>query len=265
MKGALVEQERQHADAQQHAEQIAKLLHYIHTQSCMLEGLAVKRNEAEQQRQEVQLIKEEQTMEADAIKVIQEEAQRELALTEPALQMATEALNSIRPADIGEIASYAQLCYLIRRIIDGVSILRYMKMDPYQPETYDYKGTTCNSLAPFWTGLGQTMFKSQDFLKSLSDYNLEFINEEICDIIQPSLNMVDFNQGDEECSCHDAAGLCDWVRNMAEYHQVAKVVKPKKMAAAATQANRDRGQGELAKTEAQLGEKEAALDELLKT
>ena len=182
MKGALVEQERQHADAQQHAEQ-------------MLEGLAVKRNEAEQQRQEVQLIKEEQTMEADAIKVIQEEAQRELALAEPALQRATKALNSIRPADIGEIASYAQPCYLIRRIIDGVSILRYMKMDPYQPETYDYKGTTCNSLAPSCTGLGQTMLKSQDFLKSLSDYNLEFINEEICDIIQPSLNMVDFNQG----------------------------------------------------------------------
>lgn len=55
------------------------------------------------------------------------------------------------------------------------------------------------------------------------------------------------------------------MRNMAEYHQVAKVVRPKKMAAAATQDNRDRGQGELAKTEAQLGEKEAALDELLKT
>ena len=177
MKGALVEQERQLAEAQQHAEQ-------------MLEGLTVKRNEAEQQRQEVQLIKEEQQREADAIAVIKEEAQRELELAEPALQRATEALNSIRPADIGEIASYAQPSYLIRRIIDGVSILRYMKMDPYVPETYDYKGTTCNSLAPSWTGLGQTMLKSQDFLKSLSDYNLEFINEEMCDLLQPYLNMV---------------------------------------------------------------------------
>jgi dynein heavy chain len=256
MKGALVEQEAQLATAAQHAEQ-------------MLEGLTVQRNEAEQGRAEVQVLKEEQQREADSIRKIQEEAQRELELAEPALQRATEALKSIRPADINEIAGYAQPSYLIRRIIDGVSILRYQKMDPYVAETYECKTAqgvvVANSIAPSWTGLGQAMLKSSDFLSSLSKYDLEFINEEMCDLLVPYLGMLDFNHDDAAGSSKAAAGLCDWVRNMVEYHQVEKVVRPKKLAAATAQARLEHAQGELAKIEAQLAEKEAKLGELQKT
>jgi dynein heavy chain len=255
MKGDLVEQEAKLAVAQQEAER-------------MLEGLTIQRNAAEQQKAEVQLVKEEQQREADSIRKIQEEAQRELELAEPALQRAMAALNSIRPADINEIAGYAQPSNLIRRIIDGVLILRYQKMEPYVAETYEYKSPngaiTCPSIAPSWTGLGQTMLKSSDFLSSLSGYNREFINEEMCDLLQPYLDMLDFNPEDAAGSSRAAAGLCAWVRNMVEYHQVEKVVRPKKLAAAA-QTKLEHAQTELAKSEAHVAEKEAALGELLKT
>ncbi|KAH0792655.1 Dynein heavy chain family protein [Histomonas meleagridis] len=255
MKGELVEQENQLSIAQQHAQQ-------------MLEGLTVKRNEAENQRQEVQLIKEEQQKEAEKIKKIQEEAQHELELAEPALQRATAALNSIYPNDITEIAGYASPPQLLKRIIDGVSILRYMKLDPYQAEiqkckTHDGE-VEFNSIVPSWTGLGQVMLKSSDFLKSLKTYNLEFINEEMCDLLQPYLRMADFNPQIAASSSNAAAGLCAWVRNMVEYHEVEKVVRPKKLAAATAQANLERAQLELATIEAQLAEKEKALEELQK-
>ncbi|OHS96678.1 Dynein heavy chain family protein [Tritrichomonas foetus] len=255
MKGALVEQENQLHIAQQAAEQ-------------MLEGLTVKRNEAEVQRQEVQLIKEEQQREADAIRVIQEEAQRELELAEPALQRAKLALNSIQAKDINELSGYGNPANLIRRIVDGVSILRYQKILPYECEQLTVKDPATgqqvemNSIFPSWTGLGQTMLKNGDFLKSLFGYDLEFINEEMCDLLQPYLGMVDFTYDAAKMSSGAAAGLCSWVRNMVEYHEVEKVVRPKKLAAAAAQANLERAQAELAKIEAQLAEKEAALAEL---
>ena len=255
MKGKLIEQENQLHIAQQNAEQ-------------MLEGLTIKRNEAEQQRQEVQLVKEEQQREADAIKKIQEEAQHELELAEPALQRATEALDSIKASDIVEIAGYAMPAYLIKRIIDGVLILRYMKLDPYVPESYEFKSPNgpiqCPSIAPSWQ-YGQPMMKSNDFLKSLSGYNLEFINEEICDLLQPYLSMIDFNPQCAALASNAAAGLCSWVRNMVEYHQVEKVVRPKKLAASIAQANLLRAQAELAKIEEQLAEKEQQLATLQKS
>ena len=257
MKGALVEQENQLHIAQQAAEQ-------------MLEGLTVKRNEAEVQRQEVQLIKEDQQREADAIRQIQEEAQRELELAEPALQRAKQALNSIQAKDISELSGYGNPANLIRRIVDGVSILRYQKILPYEVEQLTVKDTSgqqveMNSIVTSWSGMGQTMLKNNDFLKSLSGYDLEFINEEMCDLLQPYLNMVDFQPQTAAGSSAAAAGLCAWVRNMVEYHEVEKVVRPKKLAAAAAQANLERAQAELAKIEAQLAEKEAALAELQKS
>ncbi|KAK8835297.1 Dynein heavy chain 5, axonemal [Tritrichomonas musculus] len=255
MKGKLIEQENQLHVAQQNAEQ-------------MLEGLTVKRNEAEQQRQEVQLVKEEQQREADSIRQIQEEAQHELELAEPALQRATEALNSIKASDIVEIAGYATPAYLIKRIIDGVLILRYMKLEPYVHETYEVKTpnghVTCNSITPSWN-YGMPMMKSSDFLKSLSGYNLEFINEEICDLLQPYLSMIDFNPQSAALASNAAAGLCSWVRNMVEYHQVEKVVRPKKLAASVAFANLQKAQAELANIEAHLAEKERQLAELQKS
>ncbi|OHT09327.1 Dynein heavy chain family protein [Tritrichomonas foetus] len=255
MKGKLIEQENQLHVAQQNAEQ-------------MLEGLTVKRNEAEQQRQEVQLVKEEQQREADAIRKIQEEAQLELELAEPALKRATEALDSIKASDIVEIAGYAMPAYLIKRIIDGVLILRYMKLDPYVAESYEFKSPNgpiqCPSITPSWQ-YGQPMMKSSDFLKSLSGYNLEFINEEICDLLQPYLSMIDFNPQCAALASNAAAGLCSWVRNMVEYHQVEKVVRPKKLAASIAQANLIRAQADLAKIEEQLAEKEQQLATLQKS
>jgi dynein heavy chain len=254
MKTKLVEQENQLHIAQQSAEQ-------------MLEGLTVKRNEAEVQRQEVSLIKDEQQRQADNIRKIQEETLHELELAEPALRAATEALNSIKASDIAEIAGYASPPPLLKRIADGVLILRYMKLDPYVAETYEAKGPTgtleCITPAPSW-GYGQSMMKSMDFLKSLSGYPLEFINEEMCDLLGPYLGMVDFTPQSAASSSNAAAGLCSWVRNMVEYHKVEIVVRPKKMAAAMSQANLIRAQGELAKIEAQLAEKELALSELQK-
>ena len=257
MKGALVEQENQLHIAQQKAEQ-------------MLEGLTVKRNEAEQGRHEVQLIKEDQQREADAIKQIQEEAQRELELAEPALQRAELALNSIQSKDIVELSGYGSPANLIRRIVDGVSILRYKELLPYESETITVKDPNTNqqvemnSIVTSWSGMGQSMLKSGDFLKSLSNYPLEFINEEMCDLLTPYLDMIDFVPEAAKMSSGAAAGLCAWVRNMVEYHEVEKVVRPKKLAAAAAQARLERAQADLAKIESQLAEKEEVLSGLQK-
>jgi dynein heavy chain len=50
-----------------------------------------------------------------------------------------------------------------------------------------------------------------------------------------------------------------------EYHRLQKVVRTKKLAAATAQARLEHAQAELARIEAQVLEKEAALGELLKT
>jgi dynein heavy chain len=255
MKGKLVEQTAQLQVAQANAEQ-------------MLESLTVKRNEAEHQAAEVSVIKEEQQRQADSIRKIQEEAQHELEMAEPALRAAMEALNSIKPGDITEIAGYANPPPLLKRIADAVMILRYLKLDSYVPDVVEYKGpsgpTEFPSVVPSWSA-GSQMMKASDFLKSLLGFNLELINEEMCDLLQPYLSMLDFTPQAAAQSSNAAAGLCSWVRNMVEYHQVEKTVRAKKLAAAQAQANLAHAQAEPAIIVAQLQEKEIALAELQKT
>lgn len=164
---------------------------------------------------------------------IQEEAQKQLEEAEPALIRATQALDSIKPADIIEITGYQSPLSLVR-IIVGVLILRFKKLNSCTPENYDYKEQQYPSIEPSWQ-YGQAIMKSGDFLKSLKFYNLEFINEEICNLLVPYLNMLDFTP--EAAPVTSAAeGLCSWVSNMVQYHQVEKVVRPKKLATAATMA-----------------------------
>jgi dynein heavy chain len=87
----------------------------------------------------------------------------------------------------------------------------------------------------------------------------------MCDLLGPYLGMIDFNHDDAAGSSRAAAGLCDWVRNLVEYHQVERVVRLKKLAAATAEARLEHAQAELARIETQLLEKEAGLGELLKT
>jgi hypothetical protein len=61
----------------------------------------------------------------------------ELAEAEPVLKATEDAYPSIKPENMWKIAGYASPSYSIRRIIDGVLILR--KLSPYVWAKYDFK------------------------------------------------------------------------------------------------------------------------------
>ena len=244
MKGQLVEEENDLHQKQQRTEEL-------------LEGLTVKRADAEVQRASVQEEKDKQTVQKNEIAAIQEKANQELAVAQPKLDAALNALDSIKQGDITELASYPTLGPILKLILDCVLILLKGRLNPYKEE--ELKGVPCMMSS---VEFGQALLKNSSFLSTLKNYPLSQINDEMCDLMTPYLNLPFFNANDAKGNSAAAAGLCDWVINVVGYHGVEKFVRPIQLAADTASANLRKAERDLAIIEEQLAAKEASLAEL---
>ncbi|KAJ3396765.1 Dynein heavy chain 5, axonemal [Lobulomyces angularis] len=158
---------------------------------------------------------------ANAIKADKEYAESQLEAAKPALEEATAALNSIQPAHIATVRKLAKPPHLIMRIMDGVIILQKKRLDPVSqdPEKPCVK--------PSWAEAMKVMSQS-DFLSSLVNFPKDEINEETVELLEPMLEMPDFNLEGAKKVSGDVAGLASWVKSMVIYYGINKKVVPLK-------------------------------------
>ena len=244
MKGQLVEEENDLHQKQQRTEEL-------------LEGLTVKRADAEVQRASVQEEKDKQMVQKNEIAAIQAKANQELAVAQPKLDAALNALDSIKQGDISELATYPTLGPILKLILDCVLILLKGRLNPYKEEELKGVPSIVSSVE-----FGQALLKNSSFLSTLKNYPLSQINDEMCDLMAPYLALPFFNANDAKGNSAAAAGLCDWVINVVGYHGVEKFVRPIQLAADTASANLRKAEKDLAVIEEQLAAKEASLAEL---
>ncbi|TPX71761.1 hypothetical protein SpCBS45565_g00838 [Spizellomyces sp. 'palustris'] len=190
---------------------------------------------------------------ANAIKADKEYAESQLEAAKPALEEATNALNSIQPAHISTVRKLAKPPHLVMRIMDGVLLLQKRKVDAVvqDPDRPCAKPSWSESLK---------LMSASDFLSSLVNFPKDEINEETVELLEPYLEMPDFNlEGAKKVSA-DVAGLTSWVKAMAFYFGVNKKVIPLKANLIVQEHKLTLAMEDLNKAQQQLDEKQAELD-----
>jgi dynein heavy chain len=176
-----------------------------------------------------------------------------LSSAKPALAEATNALNSIQPAHIATVRKLAKPPHLIMRIMDGVLLLQKRKIEPctQDPEKPCPK--------PSWPD-SMKLMSSPDFLSSLVNFGKDEINEETVELLEPLIEMPDFNLEGAKKVSGDVAGLASWVRAMVSYYAINKMVVPLKANLIIQEHKLDLAMNDLNMAQATLDDKQAELD-----
>ena len=211
------------------------------------------------QNASVENTRAELDVQADRVQKEQEETMSQLAAAEPALRVAEEALSTVKQDDVTTLKRLTNAPPLIRRILDGVLLLRNLPID--SPASWEVDTTGAKVLKPSWPQ-GKAMACEPRFLQLLQEFPRDSVNDEHCELLAPYLSMEDFTVDRAKGACGSLAGLCTWISMMTVYHKFAKSIAPKRARLAMAESQLYKAKQLLAKSEQQLAIKQAELKEM---
>ena len=196
----------------------------------LLKSLNIEKAAAQKKSEEVAEEKAKCELQAATIQRNKEEADRDLQAAMPYLEEAVRAVNSIQQKDIVELKTNRKPLDIIRLVLDGALILQVLQIVPVRPEKKNIKKETIDFFHDSFDEYGMSMVGDIKFLTKLMDFSeneKDNITEETCELLEPYLQLENFNQDVARNASQAAAGLCKWVGAMVQYHATAKIVKPK--------------------------------------
>ena len=197
----------------------------------LLKQVAVDKEEAS--KVEAVVSKEAAEVEefAQGVRVIQEDAQKDLDEALPALNAAVSALNSLTKGDITEVKSFAKPPPLVQTTMEAVCVLLGRKAD--------------------WD-TSKKLLGESNFMEQLLNYDKDNIDPKRIKGLQKYVTMENFTAEDVGKVSVAAKGLCMWARAMDVYARVAKEVAPKKAKLAEANAQLDAAMSTLNEKQANL-------------
>jgi dynein heavy chain len=139
------------------------------------------------------------------------------------------------------------------RIMDGVLLLQKRKIEPISQDPEK----PCPK--PSWPD-SMKLMSSPDFLSSLVNFGKDEINEETVELLEPLIEMPDFNLEGAKKVSGDVAGLASWVRAMVSYYGINKMVVPLKANLIIQEHKLELAMADLNMAQATLDDKQAELD-----
>nr|XP_045615668.1 dynein axonemal heavy chain 7-like isoform X1 [Procambarus clarkii] len=189
--------------------------------SKMMELIEQESMEVEARRKLVAIEESEAGVHAAHARTLQEECQAELNRALPALQEAVEALNTLKPADITVVKSMKNPPHAIKLVMAAVCVM--LEIKPEKMKTSSVKVTY-----DFW-GPSKRLLGDLSFLQQLRDYDKDNIPDSVMDKINKEyVRLPEFDPVSVAKASSAAEGLCKWVRAMASYNAIAKIVAPKR-------------------------------------
>jgi dynein heavy chain len=250
----------------------------------LLVNVQTEKAKAEKKAKEVGIQSKGCQETAAKIQADKESANRDLEKAIPFLNAANEACNSIDKKDIGDLKANRKPADVIRFTFDGLLILRQLMVVPVASENKTINKLAVEFIHDSFEESATFMLGDMRFLPDLLDFatsQKDNINDETCELLQPYLRFDEDPKkhwgpfpfpvldGDIAGKASNAAkGLCKFVGAMVQYHEAAKIVKPKIDYLKVQEARLQKANGELEAAEAELAKVEgevAVLDEELQT
>ncbi|XP_069937012.1 dynein axonemal heavy chain 3-like, partial [Cherax quadricarinatus] len=161
---------------------------------------------------------------ADA-QAIKDDCEKELAKAVPALNAATEALNTLKQDDIRVVKAMKNPPSGVKLVMEAVCVMLDLK-----PERKPDSSGSGKMVEDFWAP-SQKLLGDMKFLQNLLHYDKENIPTKIITHVRNKFySHPDFDPKKIRMVSMACEGLCRWVRAMVVYDQVIKIVAPKKQA-----------------------------------
>eukprot|EP01062_Namystynia_karyoxenos_P079539 TRINITY_DN8407_c0_g1_i1.p1 TRINITY_DN8407_c0_g1~~TRINITY_DN8407_c0_g1_i1.p1 ORF type:complete len:4892 (+),score=1969.11 TRINITY_DN8407_c0_g1_i1:217-14892(+) len=225
----------------------------------LMVGIRQQADAAERQTREVAVTRNRLAKTAADIGQERDDAESQLQAAEPALRAAEIALRTIRPEDIATLKKLTNPPILIRRILDGLLILRNFPLET--PVHVEHDASGARAIRASWQQ-GKAMVAEIRFLTALQEFDKDSVNDEHCELLQPYLTMEDFTVERARSACGSLAGLCTWIRSMVHYRSIAKSIAPKRRRLAEAMDQLYKAKRALSKSEKELEENQARLDDM---
>ena len=210
------------------AEQV-KLEEATENTNKMLESLEVSSAEAKREGDQVAAIKSKCEEDAKRIGAEKASCTADLAKAQPFVDEANAAINSIKPAHIGEIKKLANPSDIIKLVFDCVLILFRLPMAKIQACKINVAKTEIPWFEPSFKQALQ-MMSSPNFLNGLVEFGntgKDCMNDETIEFLSVYIEIEQFNPAAAKNASTAAEGICTYVRAMKFYHEASKIVKPK--------------------------------------
>ncbi|TDG53310.1 hypothetical protein AWZ03_000125 [Drosophila navojoa] len=191
---------------------------------------------------------------AAAAQAIKDDCETDLAEAIPAMEAALEALNTLKPADIGVVKSMKNPPYGVKLTLEAVCVLKGIKPDR-KPDPSGHM------VEDYW-GPSMRMLSDMKFLESLKTFDKDNIPPAIIKKIREKyIADRDFVPEKIRSASMACEGICRWVRAMDVYDKVARIVMPKKAALAEAEGDLS---SQMEKLNAKRAELQVILDKLQK-
>ncbi|CAH1798799.1 unnamed protein product, partial [Owenia fusiformis] len=219
----------------------------------VLKEVTSKAQAAEKVKNQVQVVKDKAQVIVDSITADKAVAEGKLEAAKPALEAAEKALETIKPAHISTVRKLAKPPHLIMRIMDCVLLMFQKKISSVELDVE--KGCP----KPSWPDALKLMGGS-GFLNGLTQFPKDTITGEMVELVQPYIQMEDYNLEAATKSCGDVAGLCSWTIAMCQFYEINREVLPLKANLVVQEARLATAMADLNSAQAQLDEKQKELD-----
>jgi len=196
----------------------------------MLGSLEISAADAKKEGEQVMGIKSKCEEDATRIQGEKEACDKDLAKAMPFVNEANAAINSIKPAHIGEIKGNKNPTDIIKLVFDCILILFKEYVVPVKPTKLTIKGDEFPFFETSFKPYGMSMISRSTFLNELVAFGglgKDQMNDETVEFITCYIELEKFTPAFAKSASAAAEGLCTYARAMKFYHEASKIVKPK--------------------------------------